>query len=79
MDAIISDTTGKTISKDVSYKVDVFSRSNGVHIEFDTELNDQLSNLISLSIANGQKWYKLTKNTQTGKWDRIKLDTQPLA
>jgi len=78
MDAIISDLTGKTVAKNQSYKIDVFNRSTGCHLEFDTESNEQLMNMLSLSIQNGQKWYKITKNQDTGKWERKPLETQPL-
>ena len=51
--AIISDTTGKTVSRDVSYQVDVYSRSTKTHLKFDTEMNEQLKNLMALAIQNG--------------------------
>ena len=53
--AIISDTTGKTISKDVSYQIDVYSRSTKTPLKFDTEMNDQVKNLMALAIQNGVK------------------------
>ena len=51
--AIISDTTGKTISKDMSYVVKVKNQSTGMWIEFDTEFNDQLKNMIALAREHG--------------------------
>ena len=78
MDAIISDLTGKTVAKVQSYKVDVFNRSTGCHLEFDTETQKELMEMLSLAIQNGQKWYKITKNQDTGKWERLKIETQPI-
>lgn len=71
MEAIISDITGKTVSKDLTYKMDIFSRSSGCHIEIDLESNPELMNLISVALKNGRKWYKLTKNKDTKEWQRI--------
>ena len=78
MEAIISDITGKTVSKLLSYKVDVFSRSTGCHLEIDMELSEQLSNLLAVAIGNGRKWYKLNKSKESGKWEKLEVETQPL-
>lgn len=62
--AIISDTTGKTISRDVSYLVDVYSRSTGTHIKIDTEMIPELKHLIALGLQNGAKHTKWNKETK---------------
>jgi hypothetical protein len=72
--AIISDTTGKTIKAELSYTVDLYSRGNKAHIKFDTEFNDQIKDLVRLARQNGVEWFSLKKNNDTGKWDKLKID-----
>ena len=75
MDTLNSDITGKPITKEMSYKVDIFNRSTGLHIEIDAskeELEEEkFFNGVQLAIQNGRKWYKLTKNNSTGRWDKV--------
>jgi hypothetical protein len=56
-DAVISDITGKQISKTSSYKVKVKNVSTGLTLSFDTERNDELFHLMSLAMDKGNcKW-----------------------
>jgi len=75
MDTLNSDISGKPIQKELSYKVDIFNRSTGVHLEIDAskeELADnKIFNAMELAIQNGRKWYKLTKNKESGRWDKV--------
>lgn len=73
-EAIISDLTGQTVNKKQSYKVDVFSRGNSTHLEFDTEGNQELLNMLSVAVKNGCTWYKITKNKETNEWIRVVQD-----
>lgn len=66
--AIISDLTGKTISKDSAYKVSVYSQSAKTHIDLDCEFVEELKNILALALQNGCKWYKLVKKED--KWER---------
>jgi len=75
--AIISDTTGKTISKDVSYQVDVYSRSTKTHLKFDSEMNDQLKNLMALAIQNGVKHTQW--NTEAKQFVEVELQEKVVA
>jgi hypothetical protein len=75
-EAIISDLTGKTVNKKQSYKVDIFSRGNSTHLEFDCEGNPELTNMLSVAVKNGCQWYKITKNKTTNEWERIIQDGQ---
>jgi len=54
---IISDITGKTVAVNQSYLVKVKNQSTGLWIEFDTERNDTLMELIALARQNGCIWY----------------------
>lgn len=76
MDAIISDITGKTVAKLQSYKVDIFNRSTGCHIEIDAsmdELNEnKFAEAIACAIRNGVQWYKIQKDSE-GRWQRVKI------
>jgi len=69
--AIISDTTGKTISKDMSYVVKVKNQSTGMWIEFDTEFNDQLKNMIALAREHGCQWFKWHKIENSDRLEKI--------
>jgi len=69
--AIISDTTGKTISKDLSYVVKVKNQSTGMWIEFDTEFNEQLKNMIALARKHNCQWYKWHKIAESGQLEKI--------
>ncbi len=55
-DAKISDTTGKVIKKDLCYSLKIKNLGNNVTLPMDSEMNQQLKNLISLAIQNGCKW-----------------------
>ena len=56
-DAVISDITGKQISKTSSYKVKVKNVSTGLTLSFDTERNDELFHLMQLAMEKGKcKW-----------------------
>lgn len=72
--AIISDITGKTTRLDYSYKVSVYARGHKVHLDFDTEMVDELRKLLMLARQNGCQWYALTKDEATSKWVRIEKD-----
>ena len=76
MDAIISDITEKVVAKNRSYKVDIFNRDSGCHIEIDgtfEEFNNQkLVDSINLALGNGKKWYKLAR--KDNKWIREDQD-----
>ena len=58
---IISDITGKTVAVNQSYLVKVKNQSTGLWIEFDTERNDTLMELIALARQNGCTWYSWHK------------------
>ncbi len=77
---IQSDITGKQISSKQSYKVSVFNRSTGTHIDFDCTHEDMEKNKIlaavGLSLKNGVSWYKLSKNGDTGKWEREEVEVK---
>lgn len=72
MEVIQSDITGKQIGKKESYKVDIYSRGSTTHLEFDSEF-DYVKDLIANAIKNGQKWYKIQKDQNTGKWKREEI------
>ena len=75
-EAIISDFTGKTVNKKLSYKVQINSRSTNTHIEFDGSIEDLKNNKIfdsiGLALKNGASWYKLLK--VDGKWIREEVE-----
>jgi|APSaa5957512535_1039671.scaffolds.fasta_scaffold06084_15 hypothetical protein len=75
---IQSDVTGKQISSKESYKVSVFNRSTGTHIDIDCSHDDVKNNkgmdIIALAIKNNIKWYKLVKDEKTGKWNRDEVE-----
>lgn len=78
MEAIISDFTGKTVNKKQSYKIQIFSRGSGTHLDIDGSMEDLKKNKIwdsiALALQNGNNWYTLVKNNETKKWDRIEVD-----
>lgn len=74
MDAIISDISGQTVAKKFAYKVDIFNRDSGTHLEVDGTFEEFKStpfdSVIANALQNGKKWYKISKNDQ-GKWERV--------
>lgn len=56
MDAIISDTTMKTVRKDQSYYLKVFSRGNRTMLEIDSEMIPEIESLLKLAVQNGRVW-----------------------
>ncbi len=78
MQAIISDVTGQTVPKELSYKLEIYSRSTGLRLEMDLENHRELMNFITLARKNGQQWKKLVKDENTGKWSKVPVETEPL-
>lgn len=80
--AIFTDITGKVKPAEITYKVDLMSRGNKTHLEFDLTWedakNNTLADLIKLAVQDkadlpGKKWYKITKDDE-GNWKRIEID-----
>ena len=61
MDAIISDTTMKTVRKDQSYYLKVFSRGNHTMLEIDSEMIPEVESLLKLATQNGRVWKRWDK------------------
>jgi len=61
MDAIFDDLTGQKINKANAYKIKIV-QPNKLTLEIDCEFSEQIKNLSSLAIANGQRWFKWKKD-----------------
>lgn len=77
---IQSDISGKQISSKESYKVSIFNRSTGTHIDMDMSheevTKEKILDAVKLALKNNIKWYKLSKKSDGSGWERKETETE---
>ena len=73
-DAVINDITSKTMPKDQSYRVQIQDRGHNISKDIDVGYDEVKDLLASVKHID---WYTLTKNKETGRWDKIPFTPVP--
>jgi hypothetical protein len=72
MDTKIDDLTGQQIDAKMAYKIKIVQPDKST-LEIDCAYTDQVKNLVSVAVSNGQRWFKW-KKTESGQLTKVYPD-----